>query len=168
MNNDKKRKRKIRFLGNPNLTFGDLRLSFDTMFKPVISFNKDDEIFRSDRNEYKLHYWVSNEGDIYNSDTGIYLKPSIKNKYYYVRLKRGYYDFESVYIHSLVAYYFCKGWLVKDVIHHIDGNTLNNHADNLIWVTNKEHGELHKILKSGDNKAYKKRIREIQKENNKW
>lgn len=35
-------------------------------------------------------------------------------------------------------------------------------------VTNKEHGELHKILKSGDNKAYKKRIHEIQKENNKW
>lgn len=168
MNNNAKKTRKTRFLGNPNLTFGDLKLNFETMFKPIISYNKDDEIFTPNRNEYKLHYWITNNGDVFSSDTGIYLKPGIKNNYYFVSLKRGHNKFVSVYIHSLVAYYFCKGWHFKNVVHHIDGNTLNNCATNLIWVTNKEHRELHKILNSGDKEAYKKRLTEIQKDNNKW
>ena len=32
-------------------------------------------------------------------------------------------------------------------IHHKNGNSLDNRADNLQWVTLKEHRELHKELK---------------------
>lgn len=155
------------FLGNPLLVFGNLELDFDTCFKPILSKNKDDEIFDLNRNEYKLQYWITNNGKVFDSDTGIYLKPNIKNEYYYVNLKKGESKYEHVYIHYLVAYYFCKGWINKQEVHHIDINPLNNHYKNLIWVARNEHKELHKLYKT-DKKAYKKRIREIQKENNKW
>lgn len=171
---------KPKFLGNPTLIFGDLELDFETHFKPILSKNKDDEIFDSYRHEYKLQYWVTSNGDVFDCDTGIYLKPDIKNGYYYVNLKKGidynYQDgesdqegeskYEHVYIHELVAYYFCKGYTIKDHVHHIDLNPLNNHYKNLLWVTKAEHRELHRLFKT-DKKAYRKRIREISKENNK-
>ncbi|HCI59508.1 MAG TPA: hypothetical protein DE313_01685 [Ruminococcus sp.] len=159
---------KPKFLGNPALAFGDLELDFDTYFKPILSANKDDEIFSPMRNEYQLRYWIANNGRVFDSDVGIYLQPDIKNGYYYVNLKRNHNKYEHFYIHYGVAYYFCKGWLVKDEVHHIDKNPLNNHSKNLIWVTKAEHRELHKLLKNGDKKGYRKRIREIRKENKKW
>lgn len=157
---------KPRFLGNPALAFGNLELDFDTHFKPILSANKDDEIFSPMRNEYQLRYWITNNGKVFDSDVGIYLQPDIKNTYYYVNLKKSESKYKRVYIHHLVAYYFCKGWLTKKEVHHIDKNPLNNHYKNLIWVTHAEHMELHRLLKT-DKKAYRKRIRKIRKENNK-
>lgn len=158
---------KPKFLGNSALIFGDLELDFDTQFKPILSKNKDDEIFYPNRNEYQLQYWITNNGKVFDCDTGTYLKPDIKNNYYYVNLKKSESKYKHFYIHYGVAYYFCKGWLNKDEVHHIDNNPLNNHYKNLIWVTKAEHGELHRLLRT-DKKAYRKRIREIQKDNNKW
>lgn len=158
---------KPNFLGNPALIFGNLELDFDTHFKPILSHNKDDEIFYLDRNEYQLQYWITNNGKVFDSDVGVYLKPDIKNTYYYVNLKKSESKYEHIYIHYLVAYYFCKGWLNKEEVHHIDKNPLNNHYKNLIWITHAEHMELHSLLET-DKKAYRKRIREIRKENNKW
>lgn len=158
---------KPKFLGNPALAFGDLELNFDTCFKPILSKNKDDEIFNPMKNEYRLKYWITNNGKVFDSDVGIYLKPDIKNTYYYVNLQKSESKYEHAYIHYLVAYYFCKGWLNKEEVHHIDKNPLNNNCKNLIWVTHAEHMELHSLLET-DKKAYRKRIREIRKENNKW
>lgn len=159
---------KPKFLGNPALAFGDLKLNFETTFKPILSANKDDEIFNDMKHEYKFRYWITNDGQVFNSDIGVYLKPDIKNTYYYVNLEKKDGKFEHVYIHRLVAYYFCKGYAVKQQVHHIDGNPLNNNYKNLIWVTRAEHAELHRLFRKGDKKAYKKRLKEIRKENNKW
>ena len=159
--------RKPTFLGNPSLAFGDLKLDFDTCFKPILSKNNVDEIFKPDRNEYRCRYLVSNKGDVFDCDTGVYLKPDIKNTYYYVNLSKDVHDSEHNYIHFLVAYFFCKGWIVKTEVHHIDKNPLNNYYKNLIWVTHAEHMELHHLYDT-DKKAYRKMIRKIQKENNKW
>lgn len=161
---------KPKWLGDPALVFGDLELDFNTNFKPILSRNKDNEIFYPDRNEYQLQYWITNDGKVFDCDTGTYLQPDIKNTYYYVNLKKSESKYEHAYIHYLVAYYFCKGFIRFGVckVHHIDKNPLNNHYKNLIWVTDEEHGELHRLLNSGDKKAYRKRIREIQKENSKW
>lgn len=158
---------KPKFLGDSALAFGDLELDFDTNFKPILSKNKSDEIFYPMRNECQLRYWITNDGKVFDSDVGIYLKPDIKNTYYYVNLKTHDSKQRHFYIHYGVAYYFCKGWLVKDEVHHIDANPLNNHYKNLIWVTIPEHKELHKLLKT-DKKAYRRLIREIRKENSKW
>ena len=42
------------------------------------------------------------------------------------------------YIHRLVAEYFLKKPKGKDVVNHKDCNRINNHVDNLEWVTTKE------------------------------
>lgn len=71
---------------------------------------------------------------------------------------------EHQYVHHLVGYAFCPNGLQKTILHHINGNPLDNRAINLVWVTDAEHKELHKLMKK-DKKAYRKRVREIQKEN---
>ena len=45
-------------------------------------------------------------------------------------------------VHRLVAEAFIPNPDNKPCIHHIDGDHLNNHYTNLIWVTEKEHSEL--------------------------
>ena len=42
------------------------------------------------------------------------------------------------YIHRLVAEYLLKKPKGKDVVNHKDCNRINNHVDNLEWVTTKE------------------------------
>lgn len=92
-------KQPIKFLGDASLAFGDLELDFNTQFKPILSKNKNDEIFDTDKYEYQLQYWIANTGKVFDCDTGIYLKPSIKNGYYYVNLKKGEYQYQHTYIH---------------------------------------------------------------------
>ena len=49
---------------------------------------------------------------------------------------------ERCFIHRLVATHFCEGYSEGLVVNHIDGNKLNNRADNLEWVTRSEN-DLH-------------------------
>lgn len=56
-------------------------------------------------------------------------------------------NYTAYYIHRLVA----SAWLplpknIDCIIHHIDGNSLNNRAINLIWLTPAEHNEIHNIM----------------------
>ena len=46
------------------------------------------------------------------------------------------------YVHRLVAEAFLDNSRSKAHVHHKDGNKFNNHVENLIWVTEKEHGAL--------------------------
>lgn len=49
-------------------------------------------------------------------------------------------------VHQLVAEHFLYKPKEANLIHHIDGNKWNNNADNLIWLTSKEHAKAHKLL----------------------
>lgn len=53
-------------------------------------------------------------------------------------------------VHKLVAEHFLykpEGINEDDLlVHHIDGNKWNNNADNLIYLTSKQHGKAHTIL----------------------
>lgn len=152
------------FIGNPKLAFGDVALDADEVMKPVSSYNID--IFDSYRHEYDVQYLITNKGKVFCAATGIFLNPDIKNTYYYVNLPK-YEKPEHVYIHRLVAYFFCDNRHFKQYVHHIDGNPLNNNAKNLLWVTSEEHGALHKLLKQETKREYRKMVSKIRKEN-KW
>jgi HNH endonuclease/NUMOD4 motif len=75
------------------------------------------------------------------------MKPMLTKKgYHKVHLssneKEGYRT--SKLVHRLVAEMFIPNPNNKGQVNHKDGNKLNNHADNLEWVTNQENHE-HKL-----------------------
>ena len=115
---------------------------------------------------YEGYYQVSNLGRIKSLDrmknnqyneyfmSGRILKSSIiKDKgYCRVSLNNGK-GRKSKRVHRLVAEAFIPNLENKPEVNHIDGNKLNNCADNLEWCTNKENIE-HSI-KTGLRKNYK-------------
>jgi hypothetical protein len=92
---------------------------------------------------YNGNFQVSNMGQVKRTiltnkkHIGI-LKPNdMNNGYSYVVL---YTDgkSKSCLIHRLVAEAFVPNPLNKPVVSHLDGNTRNNCADNLVWLTRQE------------------------------
>lgn len=73
-----------------------------------------------------------------NNDCHLSVTVKFKSKNYNLR------------IHRLVATYFINNPDKKPIVHHKDGNTLNNHFSNLMWVTESEHAKLTKGLSQYD------------------
>lgn len=65
-----------------------------------------------------------------------FLKPSKSLYCHTILSKDG--DKEEVTIHRLVAEAFVENSELKCCVNHIDGNKLNNNAENLEWVTHSE------------------------------
>ncbi len=53
-------------------------------------------------------------------------------------------------VHRLVAEAFIDNPDKKHYCHHKDRNRQNNRVDNLLWVTQQEHNEIHKELESNE------------------
>lgn len=83
-------------------------------------------------------YEVSNTGRIRNAISGNELKLMVKTvkspfKYCYVNLHKNGRAYGRI-VHRLVADAFLPSPMAKRVyVNHIDGNSLNNHIDNLRW-----------------------------------
>lgn len=84
---------------------------------------------------------VSSDGDI--------MKPNGKT----INFKsKGYRRCELGYVHLIVAYYFCnppanvsKSWICEGYeVHHKDKDPSNNKSTNLVYLTHKEHHNIHK------------------------
>ena len=63
-------------------------------------------------------------------------------------------DIKTFYIHKLVAKAFLPNPNNYDEVNHKDGNTLNNHVDNLEWCTHKqnmEHASKTGVMSRGQN-----------------
>lgn len=89
--------------------------------------------------QVKDHYDVDREGNIYSlnyNSTGKrgLLKPQRVMNYLQVKLGR----FGPIYVHRMVAGKYLPMPEGKEFVNHIDGNTYNNHVDNLEWVTEAE------------------------------
>jgi len=84
-------------------------------------------------------YYITKDGKVFRNGTE--RKTSLSNKGYArvgicVNNKRKMY-----YLHRLVAYLYVDNLQNKPCVNHIDGDKLNNHYNNLEWVSHKENIE---------------------------
>lgn len=90
------------------------------------------------------NYEVSNFGNVRNAESHYIIKPLLGSSgYLTVRIRRhkGDYDKPAANVHRLVAEAFVDGRQPGLHVNHIDGNKLNNRADNLEWCTRKENSQ---------------------------
>jgi hypothetical protein len=75
---------------------------------------------------------LTNSKGVSSNVKGRVLKPQVSGSgYYFVQLGVG----KAKQIHRLVALAFLPTTSNKSQVNHIDGNKLNNHVDNLEWVS---------------------------------
>lgn len=84
------------------------------------------------------NYWIYDNGNVFNENSGNILKGSIgEHGYKYYRLSKNNKK-KMFYEHRLVAEAFLDNPNNLPVVNHKDGNKLNNNANNLEWVTYSE------------------------------
>jgi hypothetical protein len=83
---------------------------------------------------------IFEDGRIFSSHKGTFLKPCIQNDYYTLNITYNGKKKRTTLVSILVAKAFCKNDDLKNKtqVDHKDRNKLNNHASNLEWVTPKE------------------------------
>lgn len=84
---------------------------------------------------------INNKGEVYSIAKKCLKNKSINKEGYEIIYTGG--RPRKLSIHRLVGELFVLNPNNKPILHHIDGNKLNNNADNLMWVTDKEHHILH-------------------------
>jgi hypothetical protein len=100
------------------------------------------------------NYSISNLGNIINNKTNKFMKPSIKGGYYHICLINGAIK-KTLKVHRLVGFAFIENSENKPEINHKNKNKLDNHIDNLEWMTKKENNQhrcIGLIYKSNKNK----------------
>lgn len=69
---------------------------------------------------------------------------------------------KQIKIHHLVALHFIAGYEANKTVNHIDGNRLNNHMDNLEWITKEEnlrHGWKNNLYKNAIKTQFKRKLK---------
>lgn len=102
------------------------------------------------------NYLIYSNGDLYSKKVNRFLKGKIDNVGYKTyalalqekRSKSGKKLSKMVYAHRLVAEYFLDNPNNYDIVHHKDGNRLNNNVENLEWTNVKEHNRHHNVNSS--------------------
>lgn len=99
------------------------------------------------------NYLIYSNGDLYSKKVNRFLKGKVDNVGYKTyalalqerRSKSGKKLSKMVYAHRLVAEYFLENPNNYDIVHHKDGNRLNNNVENLEWVNTKQHNQYHNV-----------------------
>ncbi len=86
-------------------------------------------------------YEITADGRVIVISTGRVLKPFLAGKGYPALKLWIDKTYQHRYVHRLVADKYCKNHRPNTEVNHKDGNKLNNHADNLEWVTKSENGK---------------------------
>lgn len=85
----------------------------------------------------KFDYYIYDDGRCQNIITNNFLKGSIVNGYHNYYLRKGKIQ-KNIGAHRLVALMFIENPNNLPIVHHRDGNKLNNKVENLMWVTSSE------------------------------
>ena len=95
-------------------------------------------------------YLVSNTGEVKHKNKDRLLMGSKVNGYRFVNFRPGRKDTPIMnrLIHRMVAQTFLENPDNKPVVNHKDTNILNNHVDNLEWVTYKENMNTEETIKN--------------------
>ena len=89
------------------------------------------------QNDWLLNYKIDKNGEIWSEHSKRFLKTKITNGYETISFrKKGKHITYS--IHRLVALTFLPNPNEYEVVHHKNDNKLDNHVENLEWVTQKE------------------------------
>lgn len=112
---------------------------------------------------YLQIYTATEDGKIINKSTGKVLKTYTLNSGYQAVKLHNNGDRKGFLVHRLVAYSHCEGYSEELSVNHKDGNRLNNHKDNLEWVTTKEN--IHDMMARGAMNYHK--AQQVAKEKNK-
>ena len=83
-------------------------------------------------------YMISSHGRVKSINRNLILKLWERKGYYHVTIAPSPNVNKHCKVHRLVAEAFVPNPQRKPFVNHIDGNTANNHADNLEWSTQKE------------------------------
>lgn len=87
------------------------------------------------------NYYVTNFGRVWSEHSHKFLKPTINKRTFLNTYKREYVNLgknNRFYIHQLVAKAFIPNPNNLPEIDHINGDSLNNHVENLRWTTHEQ------------------------------
>jgi len=99
-------------------------------------FEKTEEIWK-DIEGFKGLYKVSNYGEIWTCLYCKKMKKRISKGYFLINLNKNGVQ-KTFSVHRIVAKTFIENPMNKKEVNHLDENKLNNHVNNLLWVTSKE------------------------------
>ena len=93
-------------------------------------------------NNLETPFWIDTQGRLRNENTKNWLKGAINKEYHFYNIyfKGKQY---TLYTHRLVAEYFLDNPYNYNLVHHKDGNKLNNNLFNLEWINSKDHSAIH-------------------------
>lgn len=97
---------------------------------------------------FGLNYLVSDLGRVFSLHTNKLLNPILHkgNSLYYYHIKICDSGKSKIYLlHRLIALVFCENTNPAECteVHHINADTLDNRASNLVWLSPAEHRKLH-------------------------
>lgn len=93
-------------------------------------------------NKQLTQYYINTEGKLRNSKNNTWYVGAVNKGYklYNLYFKGKQY---TLYAHKLVAQYFIPNPNNYSIVHHIDGNKLNNNVCNLEWISTEEHSNIY-------------------------
>lgn len=116
-------------------------MKYQNILKSIAEISENGEIFR--QIPYAPDYFISNLGRVFGTTYCKILKPEHKN-YSRVFIKTIQGVYKHFQLHRIVAELFCLKAEGQTIVHHINKDSADNRAVNLVWVTFSQHMTIHR------------------------